>query len=67
VNFSAKHKIKCFFVIYFELNFYFDDNNDMARVVLEPRLQFTASGELATGPRAAFHNIPEQPILTQEQ
>ena len=37
----------------------------MVRVVLEPRLEFGERGELVVGPRAAFHNIPEQPILTQ--
>ena len=37
----------------------------VVRVVLEPRLEFGERGELVVGPRAAFHNIPEQPILTQ--
>ena len=35
--------------------------------MLEPWLEFGEKGELVVGPRAAFHNIPEQPILTQAQ
>jgi len=35
------------------------------RVVLEPAVQFSESGALQAGPRAVFHNVPEQPILTQ--
>jgi len=40
-------------------------NKSYFRVVLEPSLQFGGDGQLGSGPRAAFHNIPEQPILTQ--
>ena len=40
-------------------------NKSFFRVVLEPSLQFGETGQLLPGPRAAFHNIPEQPILTQ--
>ena len=40
-------------------------NKSYFRVVLEPSLQFGEGGRLLPGPRAAFHNVPEQPILTQ--
>jgi len=40
-------------------------NKSYFRVVLEAAPQFGDEGQLLAGPRAAFHNIPEQPILTQ--
>ena len=40
-------------------------NKSYFRVVLEAGPQFGEAGQLLPGPRAAFHNIPEQPILTQ--
>ena len=39
-------------------------NKSFYKVVLEPTLSFTEEGSLTAGPRALFHNVPEQPILT---
>jgi len=39
-------------------------NKSFFRQVLEPSVTFNEDGSLAVGPKAAFHNIPEQPILT---
>jgi UDP-glucose:glycoprotein glucosyltransferase len=38
-------------------------NKSYFRLVLDPALQFTDTGALAAGPRAVFHDMPEQPIL----
>ena len=38
-------------------------NKRYFRLVLDPALQFTDTGALAAGPRAVFHDMPEQPIL----
>ncbi|XP_039301350.1 UDP-glucose:glycoprotein glucosyltransferase 1-like [Nilaparvata lugens] len=35
------------------------------RYVLEPEVQFTADGHLASGPYAKFTNMPGAPLLTQ--
>jgi len=39
-------------------------NKSFFKQVLEPSVSFNEDGSLAAGPKAAFHNIPEQPILT---
>merc|ERR1719470_681734 len=39
-------------------------NKSFFKQVLEPSVTFNEDGSLTTGPKAAFHNIPEQPILT---
>eukprot|EP00092_Neocalanus_flemingeri_P004418 GFUD01004753.1.p1 GENE.GFUD01004753.1~~GFUD01004753.1.p1 ORF type:complete len:1525 (-),score=439.73 GFUD01004753.1:373-4947(-) len=39
-------------------------NKSFFKQVLEPSISFNEDGSLAAGPKAAFHNIPEQPILT---
>ncbi|XP_054270383.1 UDP-glucose:glycoprotein glucosyltransferase-like isoform X1 [Macrosteles quadrilineatus] len=47
-----------------------DKHSDMPlksfyRYVLEPEVQFTADGHLASGPMARFSNMPPAPLLTQ--
>ena len=39
-------------------------NKSFFKQVLEPSVSFNDDGSLSLGPRAVFHNIPEQPILT---
>jgi len=39
-------------------------NKSFFKQVLEPSVSFNDDGSLSAGPKAVFHNIPEQPILT---
>ncbi|XP_039296318.1 UDP-glucose:glycoprotein glucosyltransferase [Nilaparvata lugens] len=62
-----RHVVNCHIRIFLNC---LEKNSDMPlksfyRYVLEPEVQFTADGHLASGPYAKFTNMPGAPLLTQ--